>query len=75
MVTGFGDLDPDSNVRLAALAALGMALGVQSITAGFMIGLVRLAAPRRARNDAAPPAPPQAASGHERRTERRSARG
>ncbi len=41
MVTGFGDLDPAVNMRLAALAALGMALGVQSITAGFLIGLVR----------------------------------
>jgi hypothetical protein len=41
MVTGFGDLDPDTNVRLAALATLGMALGVESITAGFLIGLVR----------------------------------
>jgi hypothetical protein len=41
MITGFGDLDPDTNVRLAALATLGMALGVESITAGFLIGLVR----------------------------------
>ncbi len=41
MITGFGDLDPGTNVRLAALATLGMALGVQSVTAGFLIGLVR----------------------------------
>ncbi len=41
MVTGFGDLDPDVNIRLAAVATLGMALGVQSATAGFLIGLVR----------------------------------
>jgi Glycosyl transferase family 2 len=41
MVTGFGDLDPDVNIRLAALATLAMALGVQSATAGFLIGLVR----------------------------------
>ncbi len=41
MITGFGDLDPGINVRLAALATLGMALGVQSATAGFLIGLVR----------------------------------
>ena len=41
MVTGFGDLDPDVNIRLAAVATLGMALGVQSVTAGFLIGLVR----------------------------------
>jgi len=41
MVTGFGDLNPETNVRLAALATLGMALGVESVTAGFLIGLVR----------------------------------
>ena len=41
MVTGFGDLNPDVNIRLAAVATLGMALGVQSVTAGFLIGLVR----------------------------------
>ncbi len=41
MVTGFGDLDPNVNVRLAAFATLGMALGVQSVTAGFLLGLVR----------------------------------
>ena len=40
--TGFGDLNADVNIRLAALATLGMALGVQSATAGFLIGLVRL---------------------------------
>ena len=41
IVTGFGDLDPSANVRLAAFATLGMALGVQSVTAGFLLGLVR----------------------------------
>lgn len=41
MVTGFGDLDPGTNVRLATFAILGMALGVQSVTAGFLVGLVR----------------------------------
>ena len=41
MVTGFGDLDANVNVRLAAFATLGMALGVQSVTAGFLVGLVR----------------------------------
>ena len=41
MITGFGNLDPGTNVRLAALATLGMALGVESATAGFLIGLVR----------------------------------
>jgi hypothetical protein len=41
MVAGFGDLDPNVNVRLAAFATLGMALGVQSVTAGFLLGLVR----------------------------------
>ena len=41
MVTGFGDLDASLNVRLAAFATLGMALGVQSVTAGFLLGLIR----------------------------------
>jgi hypothetical protein len=41
MVAGFGDLNPDVNIRLAAAATLGMALGVESVTAGFLIGLVR----------------------------------
>jgi hypothetical protein len=41
MVAGFGDLNPDVNVRLAAVATLGMALGVQSVTSGFLLGLVR----------------------------------
>jgi hypothetical protein len=41
MVAGFGDLNPDVNIRLAAAATLGMALGVESATAGFLIGLVR----------------------------------
>jgi len=41
MVSGFGDLDASVNVRLAAFATLGMALGVQSVTAGFLLGLVR----------------------------------
>jgi hypothetical protein len=58
MGTGFGDLDVNVNVRLAAIATLLMALGVQSATAGFLIGLVRhqrrpaLEAPRQ---DTAPP--------------------
>lgn len=41
MMAGFGDLDAGVNVRLAALSTLGMALGVQSVTAGFLLGLVR----------------------------------
>ena len=51
MVTGFGDLDAAVNVRLAAFATLGMALGVQSVTAGFLLGLVRTT--DAARRDAA----------------------
>jgi hypothetical protein len=39
--TGLGDLDPGINVRFAAAATLFMALGVQSATAGFLVGLVR----------------------------------
>lgn len=53
MVTGFGDLDPGTNVRLAAFAVLGMALGVQSVTAGFLVGLVRNR--RRPAMDGQPP--------------------
>jgi len=41
MVAGFGDLDPDVNIRLATIATLGMALGVETVTAGFLLGLVR----------------------------------
>ena len=41
MTTGFGDLNAAVNLRLAAYSALGMALGVQCVTAGFLIGLVR----------------------------------
>jgi hypothetical protein len=39
--TGFGDLEAGLNVRLAAVSTLAMALGVQSVTAGFLLGLVR----------------------------------
>ncbi len=38
---GFGDLDASLNVRLAAVATLLMALGVQSFTAGFLLVLVQ----------------------------------
>jgi glycosyltransferase involved in cell wall biosynthesis len=38
---GFGDLDAGVNIRFAAVATLLMALGVQSVTAGFLVGLVR----------------------------------
>jgi hypothetical protein len=41
MAIGFGDLDAAVNIRLAAYSTLGMALGVQSVTAGFLLGLVR----------------------------------
>jgi hypothetical protein len=54
MGTGFGDLDAGVNIRLAALATLGMALGVQSVTAGFLIGLVRLGRRQQPPKDEAP---------------------
>jgi hypothetical protein len=38
---GLGDLDAGVNIRFAAIATLLMALGVQSVTAGFLVGLVR----------------------------------
>jgi hypothetical protein len=38
---GFGDLDAGVNVRLAAVSTLALALGVQSVTTGFLLGLVR----------------------------------
>lgn len=41
MVTGFGDLDAGTNIRFAAVATLAMALGVETVTAGFLLGLVR----------------------------------
>lgn len=41
MGAGFGDLNADINIRLAAVSTLAMALGVQSVTAGFLLGLVR----------------------------------
>jgi hypothetical protein len=41
MLVGFGDLDASLNIRFAAAATLFMALGVQTATAGFLIGLVR----------------------------------
>ena len=41
MGVGFGDLDAGVNIRFAAAATLFMALGVQTATAGFLIGLVR----------------------------------
>ena len=40
-VTGFGDLEAGVNIRFAAVATLLMALGVQTATAGFLVGLVR----------------------------------
>jgi hypothetical protein len=52
MATGFGDLNAAVNIRLAAYATLGMALGVQSVTAGFLLGLVRTH--RRRMNGALP---------------------
>ena len=39
MATGFGDLDASVNTRLAALATLAMAGGIQCVTTGFLIGL------------------------------------
>jgi hypothetical protein len=54
MATGFGDLNADVNIRLAAYSTLGMALGVQSVTAGFLLGLVRTH--RRRINMGQPPA-------------------
>jgi hypothetical protein len=45
MATGFGDLDAGVNVRFAAVATLLMALGIQSITAGFLVGLARTRRP------------------------------
>jgi hypothetical protein len=58
MWIGFGDLDAGLNVRLAAVATLLMALGVQSVTAGFLLGLVRrqrppVTAAKGGRNDLA----------------------
>jgi hypothetical protein len=47
---GFGDLDPEANIRFAALSTLAMALGIQSATTGFLLGLTRHR--RRARDDA-----------------------
>lgn len=41
MLVGFGDLDAGVNVRFAAVATLLLALGVQTATAGFLVGLVR----------------------------------
>lgn len=41
IATGFGNLNASVNVRLATFSTLAMALGVQSVTAGFLIGLVR----------------------------------
>jgi len=53
MAIGFGDLDAAVNIRLAAYSTLGMALGVQSVTAGFLLGLVRTH--RRRTNAEQPP--------------------
>ena len=44
---------PAVNIRLAAYSTLGMALGVQSVTAGFLLGLVRTH--RRRTNAGQPP--------------------
>ncbi len=41
LATGLGDLDAGTNIRFAAAATLFMALGVQTATAGFLVGLVR----------------------------------
>lgn len=41
VATGLGNLDAGLNVRLAALSTLAMAQGVQIVTAGFLLGLVR----------------------------------
>ena len=69
MATGFGDLNADVNIRLAAYSTLGMALGVQSVTAGFLLGLVRTH--RRRINAGNPPAqkPDQGTKDFPNRTE------
>ncbi len=41
IAAGLGDLDAGVNIRFAAVATLLMALGVQSVTAGFLVALVR----------------------------------
>jgi hypothetical protein len=60
---GFGDVEASAIIRFAAVSTLFMASGVQSITTGFLIGLLR-----RPRNAApierAPQAPSDAAPGH-----------
>jgi hypothetical protein len=38
--SGFGALDPSSIVRIAALAVVCASLGVQTITTGFLWGLL-----------------------------------
>lgn len=53
MAIGFGDLNAAVNIRLAAYSTLGMALGVQSVTAGFLLGLLRTH--RRRTNAGQPP--------------------
>jgi glycosyltransferase involved in cell wall biosynthesis len=60
---GFGDVEASAIIRFAAVSTLFMASGVQSITTGFLIGLLR-----RPRNAApierAPQAPSDAAPEH-----------
>jgi Glycosyl transferase family 2 len=41
MHAGFGDLDPSLIVRFAALSTAAMALGVQTVTTGFLMELIR----------------------------------
>jgi hypothetical protein len=51
MLVGFGDLETGMNIRFAAAATLLMALGVQTATAGFLIGLVRTTTEQPAAGD------------------------
>jgi hypothetical protein len=56
---GFGDVAAGAMIRFAAMSTLFMASGVQSITTGFLIGLLRR--PRNAVPIGRPAAPPQEA--------------
>ncbi len=51
--SGFGDLDPSVIVRAASLVVVSASLGVQSITSGFLWGLLeqRVAAASDAHTD------------------------
>jgi hypothetical protein len=56
---GFGDVEAGAIIRFAAVSTLFMASGVQSITTGFLIGLLRR--PRNAVPIGRPAAPPEEA--------------